>query len=406
MTTPTTADAVTILRTATYENSDGNVPRLPARVVDTLIDSAGVSRLAYDNKDQSKQVERLVHDTCEELLARLPSTAAIQAAGEPVYQYRQKSHDYDPAWIECDATCEERIGKGPAADCFEYRTLYTAPAPQNDTSGAAGDDALLPAVLALDAAIHKVLIAGGDYGDELSDDGLRDALEKAQHVAYRALISIGIEKLPGAVNPLRAFLPKGAIIPAAAPSPVQAQPVNKHLAHSLAGALAERLQAQPVASYTCKGKGGTYELIGRASAAGQLHDVLASNDYPVYRDTESGLLFVRVGPDFDERMELITQPTAPVSPAGVEASEIADEQWKHPDNWHASSQLDKTIVEIEEYVKRWKEQAAGHRVIGWFNKDHMAGVELRPDNLMIIVEAAKIASSRLAALRAALNKKG
>lgn len=67
-------------------------------------------------------------------------------------------------------------------------------------------------------------------------------------------------------------------------------------------------QTNTAPMYTCKGKGGTYELIGRASAAGQLHDVLASNDYPVYRDTESGLLFVRVGPDFDERMEAIPSP--------------------------------------------------------------------------------------------------
>ncbi len=77
-------------------------------------------------------------------------------------------------------------------------------------------------------------------------------------------------------------------------------------------ALAQSRAAIPVggARYTCKGKGGEYELIGRASAAGVLHDVLVSNDYPVYRDTESGLLFVRVGPDFDERMERITAPTA------------------------------------------------------------------------------------------------
>ncbi|HEX8552514.1 MAG TPA: hypothetical protein VF681_13280, partial [Abditibacteriaceae bacterium] len=74
--------------------------------------------------------------------------------------------------------------------------------------------------------------------------------------------------------------------------------------------------------YTCKGKGGSYELIGRASAAGVLHDILVSNDYPVYRDTESGLLFVRVGPDFDERMELI--PAAPVC-TPVQAAPDADE---------------------------------------------------------------------------------
>lgn len=66
---------------------------------------------------------------------------------------------------------------------------------------------LIPVLFALDAAIHKVLIAGGDCGDELSDTDLRNALEKAQHVAYRALISIGIDRIPGAVNPLSALLP-------------------------------------------------------------------------------------------------------------------------------------------------------------------------------------------------------
>lgn len=59
-----------------YENGPGNIPRLPDRVVDTLIDSAGVSRCAPGEgifvKDQTSQVERLVHDSCEELLARLP----------------------------------------------------------------------------------------------------------------------------------------------------------------------------------------------------------------------------------------------------------------------------------------------------------------------------------------------
>ena len=79
------------------------------------------------------------------------------------------------------------------------------------------DGALLSAVLTLDAAINKVLIAGGDYGDDLSDNHLRKTLEDAQHVAYRALISIGIEQLPGAANPLRVFLPKREVVPAAAP---------------------------------------------------------------------------------------------------------------------------------------------------------------------------------------------
>jgi hypothetical protein len=63
---------------STYKNGPGNVPRLPERVVDTLIDSAGVSccapgPTAATVRDQTAQVEQLVHDACEELLARLPA---------------------------------------------------------------------------------------------------------------------------------------------------------------------------------------------------------------------------------------------------------------------------------------------------------------------------------------------
>lgn len=70
---------------SSYNNGPGNIPRLPARVVDTLIDSAGVSRSAPGRtattvRDQTAEVERLVHDACEELLARLPSVAATLPA--------------------------------------------------------------------------------------------------------------------------------------------------------------------------------------------------------------------------------------------------------------------------------------------------------------------------------------
>ncbi|MGJ9420437.1 hypothetical protein ACHAC9_22175 [Massilia sp. CMS3.1] len=60
----------------TYNNGPGTVPCLPEFVVDQLVNDAGVSRLAHDDKDQSAQVNRLVHDTCEELLARLPDHPA------------------------------------------------------------------------------------------------------------------------------------------------------------------------------------------------------------------------------------------------------------------------------------------------------------------------------------------
>lgn len=73
--TPITEPAA--IPTMTYSNGSGNVQRLPDRVVDTLIDSAGVSRCALGRgigvRDQSAEVERLVHDVCEELLARLPA---------------------------------------------------------------------------------------------------------------------------------------------------------------------------------------------------------------------------------------------------------------------------------------------------------------------------------------------
>jgi len=65
----------------TYHNGAGNIKRIPDAVVDVLIRDAGVSRLAYDDKDQSAQVERLVHDTCEELLARLPVTQPAEPVG-------------------------------------------------------------------------------------------------------------------------------------------------------------------------------------------------------------------------------------------------------------------------------------------------------------------------------------
>lgn len=69
---------------STYNNGPGNIPKLPDRVVDTLINSAGVSRCtpgpsASGVIDQTACVERLVHDTCEELLARLPAAPAAPA---------------------------------------------------------------------------------------------------------------------------------------------------------------------------------------------------------------------------------------------------------------------------------------------------------------------------------------
>jgi hypothetical protein len=55
----------------TYNNGPGNVPRLPDAVVDTLIRTAH-----RNNVDPTAAAVALVHDACEELLARLPDDAA------------------------------------------------------------------------------------------------------------------------------------------------------------------------------------------------------------------------------------------------------------------------------------------------------------------------------------------
>lgn len=138
------------------------MPRLPDRVVDCLIDSAGVSRLVYDDKDQTAAVERLVHDACEELLARLPDARRAQPEGEappsaavskawdrferavgkpegeaPQAVYQMRNRAKGGPWQETDAdraTCLKRMPQW--ADVYEFRTLYTAPAAQHAESGA------------------------------------------------------------------------------------------------------------------------------------------------------------------------------------------------------------------------------------------------------------------------------
>lgn len=69
-----------------YTNGPGNVPQLPSRVVDTLIDSAGVSTYHPDGSQLDK-LHALAHGVAEELLARLPSApppAAPTASGAQV----------------------------------------------------------------------------------------------------------------------------------------------------------------------------------------------------------------------------------------------------------------------------------------------------------------------------------
>lgn len=74
----------------------------------------------------------------------------------------------------------------------------------------------------------------------------------------------------------------------------------------LATGATEKKPREPAADpYTCKGKGGTYELVGEASGAGQMR----GQNITVYRCTDSGRLFVRTNDDFAERMERV--PVAP-----------------------------------------------------------------------------------------------
>ena len=62
--------------------------------------------------------------------------------------------------------------------------------------------------------------------------------------------------------------------------------------------------------YTCIGKGGSYELIGRADCAGTLrHTGRFTDEVIVYRDIESGNLYCRAPGDFMVRMEKL--PAAP-----------------------------------------------------------------------------------------------
>lgn len=59
--------------------------------------------------------------------------------------------------------------------------------------------------------------------------------------------------------------------------------------------------AVPRELYTCIGKGGTYELIGKSQGAGELkHQQLV-----VYRSAETGLLYHRTPDDFHARMALL-----------------------------------------------------------------------------------------------------
>ena len=77
--------------------------------------------------------------------------------------------------------------------------------------------------------------------------------------------------------------------------------------HAYRAGLAKRLIGEMVEEekrqlYTCKGKGGEYELLGTAAGAGKLKLV---ETLAVYRDTKTGALYFRTLDDFNERMEKI-----------------------------------------------------------------------------------------------------
>lgn len=69
-------------------------------------------------------------------------------------------------------------------------------------------------------------------------------------------------------------------------------------------------EAEQINSFTCRSKGGTYELIGVARGAGLLKE---ADPLLVYRDVVSGTLYFRTISDFIIRMEpLFQEPNEPV----------------------------------------------------------------------------------------------
>lgn len=60
--------------------------------------------------------------------------------------------------------------------------------------------------------------------------------------------------------------------------------------------------------YTCKGKGGRYEILGLATGAG----LTRGEDRLIYKDASTGRLFLRTESDFSDRMERLQDVAAPV----------------------------------------------------------------------------------------------
>jgi hypothetical protein len=67
-------------------------------------------------------------------------------------------------------------------------------------------------------------------------------------------------------------------------------------------------------TYTCKGKGGAYSLIGVAYGAGTSRDTTVN----LYREVGTGVMYFRTPADFHDRMERINAAMAAVGAAGQE----------------------------------------------------------------------------------------
>jgi hypothetical protein len=84
--------------------------------------------------------------------------------------------------------------------------------------------------------------------------------------------------------------------------------IERAMAAEIADLRAQLARQSQGAIYTCKSKGGTYELLGDAWPAGVLSSTLMVSSYPVYREIKSGRMFVRTKSDFDLRMKLVAAP--------------------------------------------------------------------------------------------------
>jgi hypothetical protein len=70
-------------------------------------------------------------------------------------------------------------------------------------------------------------------------------------------------------------------------------------------------------TYTCKGKGGVYSLIGVAYGAGTSRDTTVN----LYREVGTGVMYFRTPADFHDRMERINAAMAAVGEAGQEGGD-------------------------------------------------------------------------------------